>query len=372
MTSEGFTLVETDSQRKSDEYDPFVRGPLPVGVRTIQARDRNRNRVFPCEIWYPTTAQHAGQDIEPTTQDVFTVSPGNTPRSQMAVRDAPLETGTFPLIIFSHPSGGNRRSATFLCTHLTSHGYVVAALNHSEVVAAELARRDGETAEQKMARQEAWISNRVPDIDFLLDHLLSGETWNSGTRLDLNQIGIVGHSFGGWTALSAIDGGGTTASRIGAVVALAPGGSSQSKPGMLKVKLSFSWDRDVPTLYLVADNDTWLPLSGMYELFDRTPATKQMVILRRADHMHFMDNVEEMHEAVREFDFSGELAWLPKEMRPISELSSGQQAHLFVRGLTLCHFDAILRRRAEARLLLLGDLETELAARGIAAIVHRP
>src|SRR5260370_10139773 len=28
-------------------------------------------------------------------------------------------------------------------------------------------------------------------------------------------------------------------------------------------------------------------------------AAKRMVILRRADHMHFMDNVEQLHEAVR-------------------------------------------------------------------------
>ena len=82
------------------------------------------------------------------------------------------------------------------------------------------------------------------------------------------------------------------------MVALAPGGSSQPRPGILKAKLAFAWGRDVPTLFLVAENDISLPLAGMYEIFERTPATKQMVILRRADHMHFMDNVEEMHESL--------------------------------------------------------------------------
>jgi len=143
----------------------------------------------------------------------------------------------------------------------------------------------------------------------------------------------VGHSFGGWTALAAP----AVEWRISAVVALAPGGSSQPKPGIIPVKLTFTWGRDVPTLYLVAENDTSLPLAGMYELFERTPATKQMVILRRADHLHFMDNVEEVHETVRAMTFPGELAWILKEMRPIAELCSGEQAHLFVRGLTLCH-----------------------------------
>ena len=61
--------------------------------------------------------------------------------------------------------------------------------------------------------------------------------------------------------------------RIRAVAALAPAGSSRRKPGILPVTLTFSWGRDVPTLYLVAQDDVTLQLDGMYELFERTPAT---------------------------------------------------------------------------------------------------
>jgi dienelactone hydrolase len=258
--------------------------------------------------------------------------------------------------------------ATFLCTHLSSHGYVVAALDHTEVVAADLARRDAETDEQKTARAEAWIANRVPDIRFLLDHLLDGAAWDSETKLDPTQVGIVGYSFGGWTALAAT----AVEWRIRAVVALTPAGSSQPKPGILPVKLTFNWGRDVPTLYLVAENDIMTPLTGMYELFDRTPASKQMVILRRADHAHFMDNVEQEHETARTMPWAGALDWIPKEMRPIAELCSGEQAHLFVRGLTLCHMDAVLRRREEARRFLVGDIEAELAMRSVDVIAHKP
>jgi len=228
-------------------YDPFARGSFDVGVRTIQTLDKARGRTFPCEIWYP--------EREPA--------------------------GTYPLVLFSHSSGGGRRQSTFLCTHLSSHGYVAASLDHSEVVAPELARKEGETAEEKTARQQALIANRVPDMRFLLDRMLQED------NVDPAHIGIVGHSFGGWTALATLD----VEPRIGAVVALAPGGASHPKPGILKLELSFHWGRNVPTLYLVAENDISLPLSGMYELFERTPATKKMVILRRADHLHFMDNV---------------------------------------------------------------------------------
>src|SRR5438105_2884921 len=113
-------------------YDPFAPGPFAVGASSIRARDAVRDRLFPVEIWYP----EAGP-------------------------------GTHPLIVFSHPSGYHRRIATYLCTHLAGHGYVVAAMDHSEVVAPELARKEGETGEQRAARARAMIATRVPDIRFL-------------------------------------------------------------------------------------------------------------------------------------------------------------------------------------------------------------
>src|SRR5439155_10061680 len=114
--------------------------------------------------------------------------------------------------------------------------------------------------------------------------------------------------------------------QIGAVVALAPGGRSNPRPGILPAKLAFKWGRDVPTLLLVADNDVCLPIDGMYEIFERIPAAKRMVILRRADHMHFMDNVEQLHEAVRTSPpWIPELNYVQEEMRPIAELCTGEQ-----------------------------------------------
>lgn len=357
-----------DAPTETGVYDPFMRGRFPVGVRTVRTLDAARGRRFACEVWYPASARHAGRDVAPGTQDFFPVPISDTPQAQTAVRDAGAQDGTYPLIVYSHHSGGHRRAATYLCTHLSSHGYVVAASDHSEVVAAELARKGDESEEEKLARWEAVIASRVPDIRFLLDRMLDGAAWNSEAKLDPSQIGIVGHSLGGWTALAAPD----IETRIRAVVALAPGGSSQPRPGILPVKLAFAWRRDVPTLYLVAENDASLPLAGMYEIFERTPATKRMLVLRRADHMHFMDNVERMHEAVRTMPWSGELAWLPKAMHPIAELCTGEQAHLFVRGLTLCHLDASLKRQETARQFLDGGIEAELAARNVEAFAHQP
>src|SRR5262249_42476201 len=138
-------------------YDPFERGRFPVGVTTIRSPDKARERVFPTEIWYPADARHAGHDLAAATQDSFQCGPGSGRRHQPAVRNATARPGTYPLIGYSHPGGGNRRSATFVTTHLASHGYLVAAVDHSEQIVPELAPRDGETAAERAARREAVI-----------------------------------------------------------------------------------------------------------------------------------------------------------------------------------------------------------------------
>jgi dienelactone hydrolase len=238
-------------------------------------------------------------------------------------------------------------------------------MDHSEIVAGELSRKAGETAEQSEARIQLWIANRVPDVRFLLDQLLS--TVESSRGIDEAQIGIIGHSFGGWTALATPE----QDPRIRAVVTLAPAGSSQPVRGVIPAMLTFAWRREVPTLYLVAELDVPTPIGGMYELFERTPSSKQMVVLRRSDHAHFMDDMEAIHEGFRLSTSAGEYAWMAKAMRPFAELCPAESAHSFTRGLALAHFDANLRRNESARSLLAGDLAGLLSKRGIDAMAYR-
>jgi dienelactone hydrolase len=264
----------------------------------------------------------------------------------------------FPLIVFSHSSGGDRRSASFLCSHLASHGYVVAAMDHSELVAAELAPAADESAEQRKARVDAVVASRVPDVRFLIDHMLG-----AGLDLDQDKIGLVGHSFGGWTVLAVPE----TDARVGSVVAMGPGGSSHPRPGILPLSLTFAWGREVPVLYLAAEDDVPIPLDGVRELFDRTPGARRMFVLRRADHQHFIDDVEGEHEALRAMTLPGDAAWIPAAMRPMSELCPAAQAHDFVRGLTLAHLDATLRGSDAAQRFLAAGADAALAARGVDA-----
>jgi dienelactone hydrolase len=319
-------------------YDPFAVGRFPVGARTIALRDAARGRLFPCEIWFP-------------------------------VSDAAPPSSGYPLVVFSHHAGGHRRSATFLGNHLASHGYVVAGLDHSEVVAKELARREGESAAERSARVDAIVGSRVPDVRFLLDHLLTSgaaitDSATADLRIDAERVGLVGHSLGGWTVLATPE----VEPRVRAVVAMGPGGSDQPRPGVLHLNLTFAWTSPVPTLFLAAADDVPIPVTDVCALFERAPVPKRMFILRRADHQHFLDNVEAEHEAIRAMSFPGDAAWITAAMLPIAELSSGEQAHTFVRSLTLAHFDAAMRNLDAAERFLAGNVAAELAKRGVESI----
>jgi predicted dienelactone hydrolase len=274
--------------------------------------------------------------------------------------DGPGSIGHLPAVAYSHFSGGNRRVATFLTTHLASHGFVVAALDHFEVVSAALPRHGGDTATELGTRMQEWIDNRVPDIGLLLDAVLSVEVLGS------RPLGIVGHSFGGWTALAAAD----TDERIGAVVALAPAGSAIRRPGIIPVRASFRRDRAVPTLFVGGDQDQSIPIEGVQELFDESPWPSRLLVLRGADHLHYVDDIAAKHEAFRHVAAEGDLAWIA-DMRPIGELCPPAAAQAVVRAVTLAHLDATLRGVEGAAAFLDGDLASDLAAHGIDAVVDR-
>lgn len=286
-------------------------GPSPppaVATRSLQARDNARNRIFPIDVWYPAAAENAR---------------------------------ALPLILFSHHSGGSRRASTFLTTHLASHGYLVAAMDHSEVVAPELSRKENETPEQTAKRCSDWIASRLPDLRFLLDYMLSQPL--PEVRVDADRIGAVGHSFGGWAVLEAPG----IEPRIRSVVALAPSGSRKRRPGIIPAIAEFRWTREVPILLVPAGQDACLPMDGMYELFERAPEPKQIIVLERADHMHFVDDVERAHEEFRTMPSEGDLAKIKADMRPIAELCTGEEAHRFIQDVTLAHFNATLQGQGQ-------------------------
>jgi hypothetical protein len=135
----------------------------------------------------------------------------------------------------------------------------------------------------------------------------------------------------------------------------------------LPLSLNFDWRCSVATLLLAAEDDAFLPLQGMLEIFERAASPKLMVTLKRADHLHFIDNVEQEHEAFRTSTVGNKA--IQRDMKPVVQLVSGAVAHAFASGLTVAHFDAILRCSASAQHLLKIDLKKELLRRGFEILI---
>ena len=180
-------------------YNPFQRGPHPVGTRQFEWTDTKRDCSMPVDIWYPATSEYQGQDLDPNIQDKFEIVPGLGASSQQAVKDARAKSDPSPLIIFSHGFGGERRQSTFFYCHLASHGYVVAAMDHVGNTTANLI--SGEAAAGEAAVIERFIDSRPADASFVIDQMLAGK---SGLQVIEDQVGMSGHSFGGWTTLKTL------------------------------------------------------------------------------------------------------------------------------------------------------------------------
>jgi dienelactone hydrolase len=346
------------------DYDPFRRGPHPVGVRTVTVSSSGRD--IPIEVWYPAPSTYAGQDRDPSTQDSYALFPGMPSSNQEAVRDAEPADDAFPPIVFSHGFAGHRRQTTHLCTHLASHGYVVAAPDHvgnttADVVTWMMLGTEPPGGIEPYVRGCA--ADRPRDAARALDGLLSGEF---GVRATDDGAGMTGHSFGGWTTLQ------TTAEddRIIAALPLAPAGGVDTVAAgddpriMMSEMVELDWGRKVPTLMIVADDDSVLPLEGMHDLLRRTESIDRMVVLVNADHYHFCDGAELVHDLM--------MGTMGDAAKPSSELVPGAHAYDVTNGLGLAHFDAELRKMPEAAALLERDLSELLAERGISIDVVQP
>lgn len=361
-------------------YDPFERGPYPVGVRTNLWHDDVRDRGLPVEIWYPATEQFAGKDLDPSTQDSFV--PGwaageqsvDVPLAQQAaVRNADIAQGPHDLVLLVHGWAGYRREATFIGTHLASHGYVVVS---PDVVSSTFADVDafldsvGDQGEPTdLDEHVSTIAhNRKGDVAFLVDTAMANFDLKPG------DVGITGASFGGWMSLDApaLD------SRIAASVPMCPaGGRAPVDDGVLSELLDWNWRRDVPTLMLTADRDSLLPLYGQLELLRRIPSTdKRMVVLADADHNHFVDDIDTGQQWLREFANRvavlfprgpGDWTSVARSVAPAEQLCPGASAQLAWRGLITAHMDAHLRANSQARELLRTPLDRVLADRGVRA-----
>ncbi|WP_192891864.1 alpha/beta hydrolase family protein [Vibrio bathopelagicus] len=148
-----------------------------VGFTQITLTD-DPNRPLNTAIWYPT------QDVSDTTLI------GDNPAfiGTQIIKDAEIQSGTFPVILLSHGYRGNWRNQNWLATALAHRGYIVAAINHP-----------GTTSFDQSPEQAAKWWERPRDITRTLDYLLSEVLWKQS--VNANNITAIGHSLGGWTVM---------------------------------------------------------------------------------------------------------------------------------------------------------------------------
>jgi predicted dienelactone hydrolase len=150
-----------------------------VGERTINYFDNSRNRQIKAEIWYPTFEIDSLHQRR--TELPFQLSP--------TIRDAKFINKSYPLIVISHGTGGNRFSLAWLAIELAKNGYIVVAPDHW-----------GNTFDNKIPEYFVRYWDRPQDINFLLTSVLADESINFS--IDKERIGMMGFSFGGYTTLA--------------------------------------------------------------------------------------------------------------------------------------------------------------------------
>ncbi|WP_414564830.1 MULTISPECIES: alpha/beta hydrolase [unclassified Anabaena] len=107
-----------------------------------------------------------------------------------------------PVIVISHGLGTDSSNFEYLATHLASHGLAVVVPNHPGSDAKQLQSSLNKQASEVIEPEE--FQHRPLDVKYVLNQL---ETINQSDarfhgRLNLQQVGIFGHSLGGYTALA--------------------------------------------------------------------------------------------------------------------------------------------------------------------------
>ena len=368
-------------------YDPFARGIHPVGVTSQAWTDHDRDRVLEVEIWYPGDESHRGQDLDEATWDTFlpdwsaALDPSEAvPITQQAVRDAAWSPdGPFPLILLIHGWAGFRREATFIGTHLASHGYVVVSPDvpgstWGAVDAFLTAQSPVGDPEALLEHSRSIAANRVADIPFLIDAAIDA------LPVQPEGIGVTGASFGGFSSLVAP----TADPRVGAIAAMCPANDDAPIVAPARVMsdyLEAPWLSDAATVILVADRDSLLPLYGQLRLLRMIPATdKRLVCLTRADHNHFVDDIDVGHAWLIEFvrqvaaifpNGPGDWPRVAGSIGPIEQLVPGEQAKQAWRGVVTAHFDAHLHGNAAAADRM-RDVDAMLSSIGVESSTFTP
>ena len=280
---------------------PDQPGPFGVGVQTRSFVDEARTdnwtrgpRSLLTDIWYPVdkdvsesaTRDFVGTYLPNIPEPAFELLKGMAQVDLaslfarvpcVARRDAAIRPGKYPLILFSHGNGAARFQSIFLCEHLASHGYVVVAPDHTGNSFVTFV--DGRIVLYNEEGREQAAMDRPKDISFLIDCMdkLSADTDSPfHERIDLERIGVTGHSFGGYTCVEAAD----ADPRVDAIVPMAG------------LTLGERVNYTCPVMVLRAENDRLLGKERndtMRTYYEQSKGPRYWVEFKRGNHYSFSE-----------------------------------------------------------------------------------
>ncbi len=116
----------------------------------------------------------------------------------------PKAGGPFPVIVFSHGTGGSGRNVATLTKFWAGHGYVCLNPTHADSIALRKENAAGGVTGivGRATRDASGGVERAKDASFLLDSLDELEVKVPGlkNKMDRRRIGVGGHSLGAYTA----------------------------------------------------------------------------------------------------------------------------------------------------------------------------